>query len=111
MTSRERLPNRRNQESFVIEHGRNRLFHVSIGRYDDGRFAEVFISCNKVATESDLLARDAATIISIACQHGVPLDALRGALCRTEDGIAESFIGAALDAINLDLADDPKGAA
>lgn len=105
--TRERLPARRRQVTFGIEH-HGLEFAVSVGRYGDGRFAEVFVSCSKVATESDLLGRDAATIISIAAQHGVPLSAFRSALCRTEDGKAESFVGVILDAIE-DLS-PPTGA-
>lgn len=103
---RARLPNRRMQEVFDLVHD-NHEFTVGVGRREDGSLAEVFISCHKLTTPMDILGRDAATIISIATQYGVPLEEIRGAVCRTEDGKPQSFVGAVLDAIGS--VDGPKG--
>ena len=52
MTFRERLPNRRRSETFMLElHG---LYYVaSFSRFDDGRAAEVFLQDRKPASQSD----------------------------------------------------------
>ena len=78
MPERERLPNRRAADLVDFEHDRRR-WTVTIGRYPDGRVAELFIDAPK---ESPLvaLAQDGALAASLALQSGCPLDTLRHAL-------------------------------
>ena len=47
-------------------------FHyvAGIGRFDDGRLAEVFLTLPKPATAVEALARDAAIAASLALQYG-----------------------------------------
>ena len=87
MPERERLPNRRATELIDFDHDRRR-WTATIGRYPDGRVAEVFIDGPK---ESPIiaLAQDGALAASLALQSGCPLDTLRRALDGREAGPLE----------------------
>ncbi|WOJ89860.1 hypothetical protein RZS28_00655 [Methylocapsa polymorpha] len=98
MTSRERLPHRRRQESFEFFHAALG-FTLGVGRYHDGRVGEIFLSAHKVGSPIEALARDAAIVLSIALQHGADLDVIRSALTSDSDGGPASLIGAAIDAL------------
>jgi hypothetical protein len=54
-----------------------------IGRFDDGRIAEIFINGSKVGTAAETNAQDAAIVASLALQHGCRLDTIRHALARS----------------------------
>lgn len=54
-----------------------------IGRFDDGRIAEIFINGSKVGTAAETNAQDAAIVASLALQHGCPIDTIRQALTRS----------------------------
>ena len=84
MSKRERLPDRRGAELVDFEHDRRR-WTVTIGRYPDGRVAELFIDAPK---ESPLvaLAQDGALAASLALQSGCPLATLRHALAGRQAG-------------------------
>jgi len=98
MTARERLPNRRACETLSFRC--NGLDYVaSMGRFADGRLAEVFISNGKAGSHSDAAARDASITFSIACQYGADPDVIRRALCRDGQGRASSPLGVVLDII------------
>lgn len=94
--SRERLPDRRAHEILDLEHGGFR-YAVGIGRFADGRLAEIFLTGAKTGTALDAIARDAAVVASIALQHGADPETLRRALTRNSDGTASAPIGALLD--------------
>ena len=96
MSARASLPERRLHETqnFLF---RGRTYTIGVGRYADGRVAEVFIDCSKVASESAHDARDAAVCLSIALQHGVPIEAIRAAVTREEDGAPSGIVGCVLD--------------
>jgi hypothetical protein len=74
-------------------------FHyvAGIGRFDDGRLAEVFLTLPKPATAVEASARDAAIVASLALQYGVPLVTLQQALTRNGDGSPSSPLGRLLD--------------
>ena len=96
--TRERLPNRRPHELLDFEHAGFR-FTAGIGRFDDGRLAEIFLNCSKVGTRVDVNARDAAIVASLALQHGARTDELRRALTRNSDGSAGGPLAAVLDMV------------
>lgn len=96
MTARRRLPNRRLCESFSFELNGLR-FTASIGRFDDGRIAEVFLNNHKAGNQSDTNARDAAILLSFALQYGADIDTIRKSLCRDTAGRPLGPIAAALD--------------
>jgi ribonucleoside-diphosphate reductase alpha chain len=95
---RNRLPNRRSTETFEVEFAGLR-YRVSVGRFVDGKPAEVFISNHKAGNASDIIARDAGILISFCLQYGAPIEAIARAMSRNSDGSPSGVIGAALDAI------------
>jgi ribonucleoside-diphosphate reductase alpha chain len=96
MTARERLPNRRQSETFSFEHAGLRYI-ATASWFADGRLGEVFITNGKADSQADANARDAAILASIALQHGAPLDVIRKALLRDSRGQPSSPVGMALD--------------
>jgi hypothetical protein len=54
-----------------------------IGRFSDGRIAEIFINGSKVGTAAETNAQDAAIVASLALQHGCPIETIRHALVRS----------------------------
>jgi hypothetical protein len=98
MIDRQRLPNRRGAETFDLEAGGLR-YRATLGRFPDGRPAEIFLTNTKMGSHSDTNARDAAVVASIALQYGAPLEVLRGALMRDEEGRPCGPLGVAVDLI------------
>ncbi len=96
--SRERLAQRRLSETVESEqHGMVLLGGFS--RFNDGRLAELFLSAGKPGSAADIIASDAAVILSIALQYGAPLDVIRHALQKLPNGKAAGPIGHLLDLI------------
>lgn len=95
--SREQLPPRRLHESFDIVHW-NRRYRIGLGRVS-GRVVEVFISSGRSGEQSEVLAHDSAILLSIALQHGVPIEDLSKSIMREPDGKASGPIGALIDHI------------
>jgi hypothetical protein len=95
---RERLPNRRQCESFEFRHA-GLDFALAAGFYPDGRIAEIFLSSHKPGSPIEAIARDAAVTASIGLQFGVPLETIRCALTKDHDGGPATLLGAALDAL------------
>jgi hypothetical protein len=94
--ARERLPNRREAETWNIEvAGLN--YRATIGRYADGRLAEIFLTNHKAGSMAGILASDSAVLCSIALQYGVPLDVIRHALMRDSRGKPSGPLGVVLD--------------
>jgi ribonucleoside-diphosphate reductase alpha chain len=96
--SRECLPNRRSAETFDFEIS-GLHYTCTIGRYSDGRLAEIFLQNTKAGSQSDGNARESAIAASLALQFGCPAETLRGAVLRNPNGTACTPLGAALDQI------------
>jgi ribonucleoside-diphosphate reductase alpha chain len=96
--NRERLPNRRAAETLEVEAGGLR-YRATVGRFEDGRVAEIFLTSHKAGSMASIMASDAAVLASIALQFGAPFDTLRRALCRDSQGRASGPLGVALDLI------------
>jgi hypothetical protein len=94
--TRELLPNRREHESFEIGF-RGQVFFVGLGRFADGRLAEVFMQNEKIQNDLAHDNRDAFVVLSIALQHGVNPEELRLALSRDESGAPTGIVGCLLD--------------
>lgn len=94
--ARRTLPQRRYCETFELQHGGN-VSRVTLGRYPDGRVGEVFITGAKVGSDLEASLRDAAVLISLALQHGVPVATMAGAITREGDGRPSTVIGDVLD--------------
>lgn len=59
------------------------VYTGGIGRFEDGRIAEVFINGAKVGSAAETNAQDAAIVASLALQHGCPVETIRHALARS----------------------------
>lgn len=91
------LPNRRTHETVRFDHW-GMSYVAGLGREKPGgAIQEVFINCGKSGTQSETLARDSAVLLSIALQHGVPIEEMRHAITRNADGKPSGPIGALLD--------------
>jgi hypothetical protein len=101
--TRHRLPNRRAGETIGFEF-RGSAYSATFSHFPDGRLAEIFIDAGKPSNDAADDARDAAVAMSIALQHGTPLEAIRAALTRDGAGLPAGVLGAALDAIVAEAA-------
>lgn len=97
---REPLPERRRSYAVEVIHiwslGTSQEIHepllVTIGLYDDDRIGEVFIDSmaeklGRLSQRTIDLQKDVAVTISIALQHGVPIEELRAASARAESNV------------------------
>lgn len=80
--ARKRLPDRRSHWLFRFECD-GQSYTGGIGRFEDGRIAEVFLNGTKVGTAAETNAQDAAIVASLALQHGCPIETIRHALARS----------------------------
>lgn len=96
--TRERLPDRRANVSVGI-HTQGAAGRATWGFYADGRPAELFLDVGKPGSGMAEAARDAALVLSIALQHGVPLAEIAAALSRDPSGAAAGPVGVAVDAL------------
>lgn len=96
MTPRETLPDRRQRTAINFEH-EGHAFTGGAGHYPDGRVGEVFISAGKTGTHLQIATADAAIAASIALQYGAPIDVLRHAFLRTDEGEAAGPLGHLFD--------------
>ena len=99
--TRQPLPKRRENRSFVLQTSDNLTYTITTG-YDgkaDTQPREVFIDCNKLTTDMDTAGRDIAVLISIALQYGATVSELAKSISRDEDGDPRGIAGAVLDAI------------
>jgi ribonucleoside-diphosphate reductase alpha chain len=73
---------------------RNNFYDVSVGFFDDGTPAEIFVRGCKAGSEYEALARDWSVSVSIALQHGTPLETIAHAMLREPNGAPASLFGA-----------------
>jgi len=96
---RELLPNCRSHELIDFWHGGFR-FTGGVGRYEDGRLAEIFLDVSaKSGTAVAAAARDAAVLASLGLQNGVSPESIRKAITRDEADKAAGPVGHLLDLI------------
>jgi hypothetical protein len=99
--TRRTLPQRRYAETFDLEFQLQQggtLHHVvTVGYFDDGQPAEVFVSTIKSGTDAEALARDGAILLSLAMQHHVPLETIASAITRTPQGQPMTIVGMLAD--------------
>ena len=96
MAERERLSDRREAELVDFEHA-GRRWRVTVGRFPNGRVAEIFIDGPKEAPIVEL-GQESAIVASLALQSGCPLETLRHALAGRSGGP----LGAALALVDGD---------
>ena len=100
---REKLPNRRFAETRDIQVG-GLKGRATVGRFSDGRLAEVFVDLSKVGSAADIAARDSAICASLYFQMGGDPEVLRRALCRDARGRASSSLAVVLDQLAQEAA-------
>ena len=105
---RERLPQRRAHELLEFEHA-GIPYVAGVGRFADGRLAEIFLNAGKVGAAIETHARDAAITVSLLLQHGCPPETIRHALTRNRDGTAAGPLGMLLDRLAADNANSQRG--
>ncbi len=99
---RRRLPERRFSETKTIFYGGEK-YHLTIGHYEDGSIGEVFLTRVKDATAAKLgsqleaMCRDAAIIISLALQHGTPIEVLQSSLTRDNENHPQTILSVVAD--------------
>jgi hypothetical protein len=99
-TYRDLLPQRRECSTFTMRYGgQNTEFTITTGHYEDGEIGEVFVNGAKAGSEMESVTRDAAVLLSLAIQHGVPIKTIKHAITRDRDGQATTIIGAVIDKI------------
>jgi hypothetical protein len=76
-----------------------RFWNQLFGFYADDTPGEVFIDGGKTGQDIQSTARDAAVVLSLALQHGVPVEVIAHAVTRDSTGAAASILGAIVDAI------------
>jgi len=93
--TRESFEPRRQGEAFEFTHG-NVPYHVVANRLPDGKLGEVFIDAGKTGSDADIVADEAAVLVSLALQYGTPLSTIRAALPKLADGKPAGPMGQAL---------------
>jgi len=94
------LPQRRYGETFEMYHeGQNTPFAITFGFFADKTIGEVFINGAKTGSAMEGVTHDGAVLLSLAIQHGVPLDTISRAISRNADGKAMTIIGAVVDSM------------
>jgi hypothetical protein len=92
------LPTRRPTETFKFRFQAQRAaYHLSMGYYPDGKLGEVFLSTNQTGSQSEAIAHDFATLISLLLQHGCDLETIRNALTHDRDGNVTTIAGTVVD--------------
>ena len=85
MSARQRLPNRRPSHSETLEVA-GQTFTACVGfDPETGQPREIFLNGGKEGSQVDALLSDAATIISVALQYGVPATALAKSVGRSPE--------------------------
>ena len=110
MTARRQPPNRRPSETLEVKYEGLKLA-ATFSYYDNGDVAELFLTANKASSTAGINASDAAVAISLALQHGAPLNVLRGAMMRDARGQATGVLGHVLDLITQELRVHPDAKA
>jgi hypothetical protein len=75
-------------------------FTITVGRFADGRLAEIFAVNHRASSAAGIMASDGAIAASLALQFDYPVEVLRKAMSRDGQGRATSPIGVALDLIS-----------
>lgn len=112
--TRHPLPSRRHSDTIPFDHDRIKYF-ASYGRAVGpgavlGPVMEVFLQGGKAGSAVEAVARDSAVAVSIALQHGAPLQVLQHSMTRLDSGAAAGPMGAALDVIQRAIADEGHNA-
>ena len=99
---RQELSNRRPAFAFNIHDANGTVYRLTTS-FDKGKVKEVWINGGgKVGTERHDTLTEMGRIISVALQHGVPLEELRSCATYHSDRRPAPIIGEVLDAIDFE---------
>lgn len=103
--ARRKLPNRRFVGTLDFQTfqrlGCNPIrYTASLGYYPDRKLGEVFLISGKAGTDLSIQAQEAAIAVSFALQYGCPIEEMRAAMPRTQDGDPEGAIGMLFDILS-----------
>ena len=99
---RKELPNRRPAFAFGIADRNGPPYRLTTS-FDDGKVKEIWINGGgKVGTERHDTLTEIGRIISVALQHGVPLEELKSCATYHSDGKPATIIGEVFDAIDFE---------
>lgn len=102
MTTRRLLKARRAHHTFPARFN-NTDYTVGFGVFDDGAPAEVFVTGAKAGSDVQGIARDAAVLLSLALQYGVPLETVRHSVTRSdENNTPASLVGLLADSLHAE---------
>lgn len=105
--SRSTLPHRR-QISTVGGRCGNVKFFVTVGFYEDGRPGECFFDVAKAGTQMRAVGHAMAMMVSIALQHGAPIDTILDTLSDfSPDDFPTAFAKAMREAIEVGPKSEP----
>ena len=104
LTEREHLPGRRLCKRYRFEHGGHKFLGTIGFNPVSQTIGEVFLQTSKSGTALEALARDSAVAVSLAIQHGCPVDIIQKAITRLDDGKAAGPVGELLDIFVRDQA-------
>lgn len=93
---REKLPMRRASETVRFDHS-GISYRATIGYYADGRIGEIFLDADKSTSDADRIGKEAAILLSLAAQHGCPIETIRKAMPRNVRGEPEGPLGKLMD--------------
>ncbi|KRR21317.1 hypothetical protein CQ14_06620 [Bradyrhizobium lablabi] len=96
MPDRHVMPMRRRAETFGIQFC-GFEYTVTVGYFETGAVGEAFITGGKSGQAIEAIARDAAVLLSLALQFGMPLEMIRHAITRDSQGHPSSILGAVVD--------------
>jgi putative DNA primase/helicase len=88
----ERLLNRRANETERLDRGGIRIT-ITVGYKPDGTPGEIFIDRCKTGNDIESIARDAGVLLSLALQHGTPIETIRHAVTRGGSGSGRTDSG------------------
>lgn len=97
--ARETLPSRRDSVTTTFEHD-GLKYILTRSRFADDRIAEIFLNTEmKMGSMADVSVQDGAVLVSIALQHGCPIEVMAASIKRDSAGRPQSPLGAAIDII------------
>jgi hypothetical protein len=70
---------------------------LSAYRYPDGRLCEVAMHCRLAGSDIEAKMYEWAALLSLALQHGMPLEEYAGIVQRAGDGTAKTVFGECVD--------------
>jgi hypothetical protein len=101
VSERAPLPNYRAHE-LIDFWAMNVPLTAGVGRFEDGKIAELFLDTRLTGSALDTIIREIAICFSFAAQHGADVAAIRRALPRDGVGQALGPLGTVLDLLHYE---------